>query len=205
MRTFPWCVQKCPYCDFNSYTLRETLPEDRYLDALIRDLDAQAGAVAGRPLVSVFLGGGTPSLFSPAAIGRLLDHARGAARLRRGRGSHARGESRHHRARQIQRISRGRRDACVARRAEFRRTPVEAAGPHPLGRRNATRRRGAARRRTRELQSRSDVRAAGAERRRRAGRRGRGARARAGASVALPAHHRARHRVRGRAARAAGR
>ena len=74
---FPWCVQKCPYCDFNSHTLRETLPEDRYLDALIRDLDAQAGAVAGRPLVSVFLGGGTPSLFSPAAIGRLLDHARG--------------------------------------------------------------------------------------------------------------------------------
>jgi putative oxygen-independent coproporphyrinogen III oxidase len=73
---FPWCVQKCPYCDFNSHTLRETLPEERYLDALIRDLDAQAGAVAGRPLVSVFLGGGTPSLFSPAAIGRLLDHAR---------------------------------------------------------------------------------------------------------------------------------
>jgi len=74
---FPWCVQKCPYCDFNSYTLRESLPEERYLDALIRDLDAQAGAVTGRPLVSVFLGGGTPSLFSPAAIGRLLDHARG--------------------------------------------------------------------------------------------------------------------------------
>ena len=73
---FPWCVQKCPYCDFNSYTLRETLPEERYIDALLRDLDAQAGTVAGRPLVSVFLGGGTPSLFSPRAIARLLDHAR---------------------------------------------------------------------------------------------------------------------------------
>ena len=73
---FPWCVQKCPYCDFNSYTLKETLPEDRYIEVLLRDLDAQAGQVAGRPLVSIFLGGGTPSLFSPAAIARLLEHAR---------------------------------------------------------------------------------------------------------------------------------
>ena len=73
---FPWCVQKCPYCDFNSYTLRETLPEERYIDTLLRDLDAQAEQVAGRPLVSIFLGGGTPSLFSPAAIGRFLEHAR---------------------------------------------------------------------------------------------------------------------------------
>ncbi len=73
---FPWCVQKCPYCDFNSYTLKEQLPEQRYIDALLRDLDAQARAVSGRPFVSIFLGGGTPSLFSPAAIARLLEHAR---------------------------------------------------------------------------------------------------------------------------------
>ena len=73
---FPWCVQKCPYCDFNSYTLKETLPEDRYIEVLLRDLDAQADQVAGRSLVSIFLGGGTPSLFSPAAIARLLEHAR---------------------------------------------------------------------------------------------------------------------------------
>jgi len=73
---FPWCVQKCPYCDFNSYTLKEQLPEQRYIDALLRDLDAQGPAVAGRPLSSIFLGGGTPSLFSPAAIARLLEHAR---------------------------------------------------------------------------------------------------------------------------------
>jgi oxygen-independent coproporphyrinogen-3 oxidase len=72
---FPWCVQKCPYCDFNSYTLKEQLPEQRYMDALLRDLDAQAQDVEGRPLVSIFLGGGTPSLFSPDAIARLLDHA----------------------------------------------------------------------------------------------------------------------------------
>jgi oxygen-independent coproporphyrinogen-3 oxidase len=73
---FPWCVQKCPYCDFNSYTLKEELPEQRYIDVLLRDLDAQATGVAGRRLVSIFLGGGTPSLFSPAAIARLLDRAR---------------------------------------------------------------------------------------------------------------------------------
>ncbi len=78
---FPWCVQKCPYCDFNSYTLRDELPETRYLDALLRDFDAQLPDVEGRPLISVFLGGGTPSLFSPAAIGRLLDHVRRGAGL----------------------------------------------------------------------------------------------------------------------------
>jgi putative oxygen-independent coproporphyrinogen III oxidase len=71
---FPWCVQKCPYCDFNSYTLKEQLPEQRYIETLLRDFDAQAPFVAGRPLSSVFLGGGTPSLFSPAAMGRALEH-----------------------------------------------------------------------------------------------------------------------------------
>jgi putative oxygen-independent coproporphyrinogen III oxidase len=73
---FPWCVQKCPYCDFNSHALREELPEKRYLDALLRDFDAQLPAVSGRPLTSIFLGGGTPSLFSPASIGRLIAHAK---------------------------------------------------------------------------------------------------------------------------------
>ncbi len=73
---FPWCVQKCPYCDFNSYTLRDELPEQRYVEALLRDLDAQIGDLQARPLTSIFLGGGTPSLFAPAAIGRVIEHAR---------------------------------------------------------------------------------------------------------------------------------
>jgi len=73
---FPWCVQKCPYCDFNSYTLRDELPEERYVEALLRDLDAQLADLDARPLTSIFLGGGTPSLFAPAAIGRVIDHAR---------------------------------------------------------------------------------------------------------------------------------
>jgi len=72
----PWCVRKCPYCDFNSYTLREALPEAQYVAALERDLESQAAEVRGRPVISIFFGGGTPSLFAPEAIGRTLEAAR---------------------------------------------------------------------------------------------------------------------------------
>jgi oxygen-independent coproporphyrinogen-3 oxidase len=71
----PWCVRKCPYCDFNSHALPAAgLPEQPYLAALLDDLDHAATAVAGREIVSVFFGGGTPSLFSAQAIGSVLDH-----------------------------------------------------------------------------------------------------------------------------------
>ncbi len=73
---FPWCVRKCPYCDFNSHTLQGALPESQYVDALLDDLMLQAHAAQGRALQSIFLGGGTPSLFAPAALGRLLSGAR---------------------------------------------------------------------------------------------------------------------------------
>jgi oxygen-independent coproporphyrinogen-3 oxidase len=70
---FPWCARKCPYCDFNSHVRDGALPEAAYVDALLRDLDAECATLASpRPLVSLFLGGGTPSLFSPSAIARLL-------------------------------------------------------------------------------------------------------------------------------------
>jgi oxygen-independent coproporphyrinogen-3 oxidase len=72
----PWCVRKCPYCDFNSYTLKDELPEAQYIAALERDLEAQSGDVRDRPIVSVFFGGGTPSLFAPESIGRILESAR---------------------------------------------------------------------------------------------------------------------------------
>jgi len=75
---FPWCVRKCPYCDFNSHTLQQELPQQAYLDALLIDLDAQRASLGERPVVSLFLGGGTPSLFAPEAIGQLL----GAVRAR---------------------------------------------------------------------------------------------------------------------------
>jgi oxygen-independent coproporphyrinogen-3 oxidase len=68
----PWCVRKCPYCDFNSHERGDALPEREYVDALLADLEAMLPAVWGRRLRSVFIGGGTPSLFSPEAIDRLL-------------------------------------------------------------------------------------------------------------------------------------
>jgi len=73
---FPWCVRKCPYCDFNSHALQAELPETQYLEALQRDLASQAADAAGRQVLSVFLGGGTPSLFSAEAIARVLGAAR---------------------------------------------------------------------------------------------------------------------------------
>jgi oxygen-independent coproporphyrinogen-3 oxidase len=71
----PWCVRKCPYCDFNSYAVKDALPEAAYVEALTRDIEAQAPEVRGRPVISIFFGGGTPSLFTPEAIGRVLEAA----------------------------------------------------------------------------------------------------------------------------------
>lgn len=68
----PWCVRKCPYCDFNSHAASPVLPEEEYVDALLADLDQDLPTVYSRPLSSIFFGGGTPSLFSAAALGRLL-------------------------------------------------------------------------------------------------------------------------------------
>ncbi|MGB5954057.1 radical SAM family heme chaperone HemW [Pseudomonas sp.] len=68
----PWCVRKCPYCDFNSHAAGPELPEDAYVAALLDDLDQELAAVQGRPIRSIFFGGGTPSLFSANALGQLL-------------------------------------------------------------------------------------------------------------------------------------
>ncbi len=78
----PWCIKKCPYCDFNSHEMRMAeLPEQRYLDALMADLEAALPLVWGRTVHSIFIGGGTPSLFSPDAIDRLLGGIRARLRL----------------------------------------------------------------------------------------------------------------------------
>ncbi len=80
---FPWCVRKCPYCDFNSHPLRGSLQEPEYLDVLLDDLVQEAERHGNRALASVFLGGGTPSLFSPEAMSALLSApaAAGAAEV----------------------------------------------------------------------------------------------------------------------------
>ena len=78
----PWCIRKCPYCDFNSHEMKaQDMPEQRYIDALVADLEAALPLVWGRTIHSIFIGGGTPSLFSAQAIDRLLGDLRARLRL----------------------------------------------------------------------------------------------------------------------------
>lgn len=73
----PWCVRKCPYCDFNSHAVKGEIPADEYIDALLRDLERDLPLAWGRTVQSVFFGGGTPSLFSAAQVERMLSGLRG--------------------------------------------------------------------------------------------------------------------------------
>src|SRR5579872_3682688 len=68
----PWCVRKCPYCDFNSHQLKSGQPDSSYIDALIRDFEAEVPRLEGRSIDTVFFGGGTPSLFAPSEFARLI-------------------------------------------------------------------------------------------------------------------------------------
>ncbi len=78
----PWCLRKCPYCDFNSHEkARENFPEQRYVEALMADLEAALPMLWGRTVQSIFIGGGTPSLFSPATIDRMLGDVRARLKL----------------------------------------------------------------------------------------------------------------------------
>ena len=111
----PWCVRKCPYCDFNSHQGKGELPFDGYVDALLRDLDHDLPLVWGRTVHSVFFGGGTPSLFPPEAIDRFLQGAGSRLRFAPGLeitletnpGTAEHGRFEHYRAAGINRISFG--------------------------------------------------------------------------------------------------
>ncbi|KUM04201.1 oxygen-independent coproporphyrinogen III oxidase-like protein [Chromobacterium subtsugae] len=78
---FPWCIRKCPYCDFNSHEPKNGFDEMAYVDALLRDLEFSLPEVWGRPLTSIFMGGGTPSLFSPQAMDAFLAGVRARMKL----------------------------------------------------------------------------------------------------------------------------
>ena len=69
----PWCVRKCPYCDFNSHEMKQALPEELYVNALLQEIDQHLSLIEDRLLISIFFGGGTPSLFSGRAIAAILD------------------------------------------------------------------------------------------------------------------------------------
>jgi len=77
----PWCVRKCPYCDFNSHRAGDAPPRQRYVDALAADIRGESKRAAERVIDTIYLGGGTPSLFTPAEIGAILDHCRRAFTL----------------------------------------------------------------------------------------------------------------------------
>jgi oxygen-independent coproporphyrinogen-3 oxidase len=79
----PWCVRKCPYCDFNSHQLKSASPDGAYIDALLRDFERELPRIGARRIDSVFFGGGTPSLFQPEQFARFLDDIRGRANLAR--------------------------------------------------------------------------------------------------------------------------
>ncbi len=79
---FPWCVRKCPYCDFNSHEARGSIPESTYVDALLADLEQDLPRAGARSVESVFVGGGTPSLFSPKVLERLMTGLRARLPLR---------------------------------------------------------------------------------------------------------------------------
>ncbi|WP_448481829.1 radical SAM family heme chaperone HemW [Pseudoxanthomonas mexicana] len=111
----PWCVRKCPYCDFNSHQGKGGLPFDAYVDALLRDLDHDLPLVWGRTVHSVFFGGGTPSLFPPGTIDRFLQGASSRLRFAPGLevtletnpGTAEHGRFEHYRAAGVNRISFG--------------------------------------------------------------------------------------------------
>ena len=71
----PWCVRKCPYCDFNSHAVKDEIPEQAYVKALLNDLQLEQAAAQGRSIETIFIGGGTPSLFTAQAIGQILEGA----------------------------------------------------------------------------------------------------------------------------------
>lgn len=125
----PWCVRKCPYCDFNSHRAPSVIPKREYLDALLADLDhdlAAHASLADRQLTTLFMGGGTPSLFSPAEIEQLLQGVRARLRCRvdmevtleANPGTVERGAFREYRAAGVNRVSLGVQsfaDAALAR------------------------------------------------------------------------------------------
>ena len=135
----PWCLRKCPYCDFNSHEVHGDAPEAVYVDALLADLEFALPSIWGRKVVSIFIGGGTPSLFSAAAIDRLLGGIRARVpllpdaevTLEANPGTFERAE--------ICRLLRCGRESAVAGRAELRCRAACGARPRPRCRRGAPR------------------------------------------------------------------
>ena len=196
----PWCVRKCPYCDFNSHERSGALPEKAYVEKLLLDLEGQLPSVWGRRLTSVFIGGGTPSLFSPKSIDALLSGVRARLPLEPGAeitleanpGTVEAGRFRGFRDAGVNRIS-------IGVQSFDERCSLRSDGSTPRTRRGAPSR---PRSRLRQRQHRPDVRPARAARDMARADIAEAA-ARRAAPLGLSAHHRAEHRVLEQAAAAA--
>ena len=144
---WPFCAQKCPYCDFNSHVRFGGIDEARFLAAFQRELEHAAALTGPRAVSSIFFGGGTPSLMAPATVAGDSRSHRRAVEHRSVRRDHARGQSRQRRSGPLPRLRGGRRQPRVARRAVARRPCAQVAGAHPLGGRGE----GGSRHRARQL------------------------------------------------------
>ncbi len=117
---WPFCAQKCPYCDFNSHVRFGGIDEPRFLAAYLRELDHAAGLSAGVTVQSIFFGGGTPSLMAPSTVAAILDHIAKLLVDRAERRDHARGQPRQRRGRPLSRLCWRRRQSRLARCAVAR-------------------------------------------------------------------------------------
>ena len=126
---WPFCLSKCPYCDFNSHVRHAAIDEPRFLRAFQTEIAATAARAPGRTVSSIFLGGGTPSLMQPETVGTHPRHHRQALDRAARRRGHARSQSDQRRGDALSRLSRGRRQPRLARRAGARRCVAEGARP----------------------------------------------------------------------------
>ena len=157
---FPWCVRKCPVLRLQFASGKGPDPRSRLSRAAAAAISTAISTRRGRPIDTVFIGGGTPSLLSGRTIAALLDGIARARRRRRRRRSDAGGQSRRHRRDQFRRLPRRRHQSAVDRRPVIRRGAPEDARPNPRSARHEARSRGRDGRRIRTLQPRSDARSA---------------------------------------------
>ncbi len=127
----PWCVRKCPYCDFNSHEARGELPEARYVAALTADLEVALPLTWGRRVHSVFFGGGTPSLLSARALDDILSHDSRALAAVTGCRDHTGGQSWDFRGAEVRRFPGARHQPAFHRHPELRSAASAGARAHP--------------------------------------------------------------------------
>ena len=127
---WPFCLAKCPYCDFNSHVRHGGIDQGEFVAAYLAELAHFATLAPGRTVTSIFFGGGTPSLMSASTVAAILDDNREAVDGRAGRRDHARGQSDQRRGGALRGLSRGRRQPRVARRAGARRSEPQSARAH---------------------------------------------------------------------------